>query len=122
MFSSLLFPVQVMAQQARAGKRYLRAFVSGFFVAVPVTVTVLDRFACVARVEGASMQVSPDDANTAHLCFSSAGRVAECLDNKELQLPAGKCLKEKKVVFYLQGKRYFSVCCSKLRLFLQFCC
>uniref|UniRef100_A0A672YDU1 Mitochondrial inner membrane protease subunit 2 n=1 Tax=Sphaeramia orbicularis TaxID=375764 RepID=A0A672YDU1_9TELE len=39
-----------------AGKRYLRAFVSGFFVAVPVTVTVLDRFAYVARVEGASMQ------------------------------------------------------------------
>lgn len=58
MFSLLLFPVQVMAQQARAGKRYLRAFVSGFFVAVPVTVTVLDRLACVARVEGASMQVS----------------------------------------------------------------
>lgn len=47
-----------MAQQAGAGRRYLRAFVSGFFVAVPVTVTVLDRVACVARVEGASMQVS----------------------------------------------------------------
>lgn len=47
-----------MAQQAGAGRRYLRAFVSGFFVAVPVTVTVLDRLACVARVEGASMQVS----------------------------------------------------------------
>lgn len=46
-----------MAQQATAGRRYLRAFVSGFFVAVPVTVTVLDRFAYVARVEGASMQV-----------------------------------------------------------------
>ncbi|XP_039989047.1 mitochondrial inner membrane protease subunit 2 isoform X2 [Xiphias gladius] len=45
-----------MAQQAMAGRRYLRAFVSGFFVAVPVTVTVLDRFAYVARVEGASMQ------------------------------------------------------------------
>ncbi|XP_030588125.1 mitochondrial inner membrane protease subunit 2 [Archocentrus centrarchus] len=45
-----------MAQQATAGRRYLRAFVSGFFVAVPVTVTVLDRFAYVARVEGASMQ------------------------------------------------------------------
>uniref|UniRef100_A0A4W6FDV8 Inner mitochondrial membrane peptidase subunit 2 n=1 Tax=Lates calcarifer TaxID=8187 RepID=A0A4W6FDV8_LATCA len=45
-----------MAQQASAGRRYLRAFVSGFFVAVPVTVTVLDRFAYVARVEGASMQ------------------------------------------------------------------
>lgn len=47
-----------MAQQAGVGRRYLRAFVSGFFVAVPVTVTVLDRVACVARVEGASMQVS----------------------------------------------------------------
>lgn len=54
----LLFLVQAMAQQAGAGRRYLRAFVSGFFVAVPVTVTVLDRVACVARVEGASMQVS----------------------------------------------------------------
>ncbi|XP_029490684.2 mitochondrial inner membrane protease subunit 2 isoform X2 [Oncorhynchus nerka] len=48
----------VMAQQAGAGRRYIRAFVSGFFVAVPVTVTVLDRFAYVARVEGASMQPS----------------------------------------------------------------
>ncbi|KAM9502617.1 mitochondrial inner membrane protease subunit 2-like isoform 1-T2 [Salvelinus alpinus] len=47
-----------MAQQAGAGRRYIRAFVSGFFVAVPVTVTVLDRFAYVARVEGASMQPS----------------------------------------------------------------
>ncbi|XP_068170127.1 mitochondrial inner membrane protease subunit 2 isoform X2 [Antennarius striatus] len=45
-----------MAQRMRSSKRYLRAFVSGFFVAVPVTVTFLDRFACVARVEGASMQ------------------------------------------------------------------
>ncbi|XP_008286036.1 mitochondrial inner membrane protease subunit 2 [Stegastes partitus] len=45
-----------MAQHATAGRRYLRAFVSGFFVAVPVTVTVLDRCAYVARVEGASMQ------------------------------------------------------------------
>ena len=44
-----------MAQQA--GRRYLRAFVGGFFVAVPVTVTVLDRVAYVARVEGTSMQV-----------------------------------------------------------------
>ncbi|KAM7397252.1 hypothetical protein PAMP_020238 [Pampus punctatissimus] len=52
----------VMAHQATAGRRYLRAFVSGFFVAVPVTVTVLDRFAYVARVEGASMQpfLNPD--------------------------------------------------------------
>ncbi|XP_029490683.2 mitochondrial inner membrane protease subunit 2 isoform X1 [Oncorhynchus nerka] len=55
----LLFSVaDVMAQQAGAGRRYIRAFVSGFFVAVPVTVTVLDRFAYVARVEGASMQPS----------------------------------------------------------------
>lgn len=46
-----------MAQQATAGRRCLRAFVSGFFVAVPVTVTFLDRFAYVARVEGSSMQV-----------------------------------------------------------------
>ncbi|CAJ1055873.1 mitochondrial inner membrane protease subunit 2 isoform X2 [Xyrichtys novacula] len=45
-----------MAQQASRGRHYLRAFVSGFFVAVPVTVTVLDRIAYVARVEGASMQ------------------------------------------------------------------
>ncbi|TKS73807.1 Mitochondrial inner membrane protease subunit 2 [Collichthys lucidus] len=51
-----------MAQQASAGRRYLRAFVSGFFVAVPVTVTVLDRFAYVARVEGASMQDELDEA------------------------------------------------------------
>lgn len=47
-----------MAQQARTGRRYLRAFVSGFFIAVPVTLTVFDRVACVARVEGVSMQVS----------------------------------------------------------------
>ncbi|XP_033934837.1 LOW QUALITY PROTEIN: mitochondrial inner membrane protease subunit 2 [Pseudochaenichthys georgianus] len=45
-----------MAQQA--GRRYMRAFFSGFFVAVPVTVTALDRLAYVARVEGASMQPS----------------------------------------------------------------
>lgn len=48
---------QVMAQKAGLGRRYIRAFVSGFFVAVPVTVTVLDRLAYVARVDGASMQV-----------------------------------------------------------------
>lgn len=46
-----------MAQQVRPGRRYLRAFVSGFFIAVPVSLTVFDRIACVARVEGASMQV-----------------------------------------------------------------
>ncbi|XP_066505927.1 mitochondrial inner membrane protease subunit 2 isoform X1 [Hoplias malabaricus] len=47
-----------MAQTAGLGRRYIRAFVSGFFVAVPVTVTVLDRLAYVARVDGASMQPS----------------------------------------------------------------
>ncbi|XP_063783360.1 mitochondrial inner membrane protease subunit 2 isoform X3 [Pseudophryne corroboree] len=47
------------------GRRYIRAFVSGFFVAVPVTVTFLDRVACIARVEGVSMQPSlnPGDYN-----------------------------------------------------------
>ncbi|XP_026991930.1 mitochondrial inner membrane protease subunit 2 isoform X2 [Tachysurus fulvidraco] len=47
-----------MAQTAGFGRKYVKAFVSGFFVAVPVTVTVLDRLAYVARVEGASMQGS----------------------------------------------------------------
>ncbi|KAF4091124.1 hypothetical protein AMELA_G00033570 [Ameiurus melas] len=47
-----------MAQTAGLGRKYFKAFVSGFFVAVPVTVTVLDRLAYVARVEGASMQPS----------------------------------------------------------------
>ncbi|XP_068132614.1 mitochondrial inner membrane protease subunit 2 isoform X4 [Hyperolius riggenbachi] len=40
------------------GRRYIRAFVSGFFVAVPVTVTFFDRVACIARVDGISMQPS----------------------------------------------------------------
>ncbi|XP_055078484.1 mitochondrial inner membrane protease subunit 2 isoform X2 [Periophthalmus magnuspinnatus] len=55
-----------MAQARTSGRRYLRAFVSGFFVAVPVTVTALDRFAYVARVEGASMQPSlnPDGSDS----------------------------------------------------------
>ncbi|XP_067855681.1 mitochondrial inner membrane protease subunit 2 isoform X2 [Heptranchias perlo] len=47
-----------MARASSFGKRYLKAFVSGFFVAVPVTVTFLDRVAYIARVEGASMQPS----------------------------------------------------------------
>ncbi|XP_074915214.1 mitochondrial inner membrane protease subunit 2 isoform X4 [Buteo buteo] len=47
-----------MAQARGLGKRYIKAFFKGFFVAVPVTVTFLDRVACVARVEGASMQPS----------------------------------------------------------------
>ncbi|XP_059672773.1 mitochondrial inner membrane protease subunit 2 isoform X2 [Gavia stellata] len=47
-----------MAQAQGLGRRYIKAFCKGFFVAVPVTVTFLDRVACVARVEGASMQPS----------------------------------------------------------------
>ncbi|XP_026880360.2 mitochondrial inner membrane protease subunit 2 isoform X1 [Electrophorus electricus] len=55
-----------MAQKAGFGRRYFRAFMSGFFVAVPVTVTVLDRLAYVARVDGSSMQPSlnPEGADT----------------------------------------------------------
>ncbi|XP_032076669.1 mitochondrial inner membrane protease subunit 2 isoform X2 [Thamnophis elegans] len=40
------------------GRKYIKAFLKGFFVAVPVTVTFLDRVACIARVEGTSMQPS----------------------------------------------------------------
>ncbi|KAJ7415529.1 Dedicator of cytokinesis protein 3 [Pitangus sulphuratus] len=47
----------IMAQAQGLGKKYIKAFLKGFFVAVPVTVTFLDRVACVARVEGASMQI-----------------------------------------------------------------
>ncbi|XP_012879520.1 PREDICTED: mitochondrial inner membrane protease subunit 2 [Dipodomys ordii] len=47
-----------MAQAHGWVKRYFKAFYKGFFVAVPVAVTFLDRVACVARVEGASMQPS----------------------------------------------------------------
>nr|XP_044991459.1 mitochondrial inner membrane protease subunit 2 isoform X2 [Jaculus jaculus] len=47
-----------MAQSPGWVRRYLKAFCKGFFVAVPVAVTFLDRVACVARVEGASMQPS----------------------------------------------------------------
>ncbi|XP_012576492.1 PREDICTED: mitochondrial inner membrane protease subunit 2 isoform X2 [Condylura cristata] len=47
-----------MAQSKGWVKRYFKAFCKGFFVAVPVAVTFLDRVACVARVEGASMQPS----------------------------------------------------------------
>uniref|UniRef100_A0A452I679 Mitochondrial inner membrane protease subunit 2 n=1 Tax=Gopherus agassizii TaxID=38772 RepID=A0A452I679_9SAUR len=49
---------EIMAQAQGFGRRYIKAFFKGFFVAVPVTVTFLDRVACVARVEGASMQPS----------------------------------------------------------------
>ncbi|XP_025147823.3 mitochondrial inner membrane protease subunit 2 isoform X9 [Bubalus bubalis] len=47
-----------MAQSQGWVRRYFKAFCKGFFVAVPVAVTFLDRVACVARVEGASMQPS----------------------------------------------------------------
>ncbi|KAH0513091.1 Mitochondrial inner membrane protease subunit 2 [Microtus ochrogaster] len=47
-----------MAQSQGWLRRYFKAFCKGFFVAVPVAVTFLDRVACVARVEGASMQPS----------------------------------------------------------------
>uniref|UniRef100_A0A5F9D0I5 Mitochondrial inner membrane protease subunit 2 n=1 Tax=Oryctolagus cuniculus TaxID=9986 RepID=A0A5F9D0I5_RABIT len=54
-------PLQIlkgMAQSHGWVKRYFKAFCKGFFVAVPVAVTFLDQVACVARVEGASMQPS----------------------------------------------------------------
>lgn len=51
-----------MAQSQGWLRRYFKAFCKGFFVAVPVAVTFLDRVACVARVEGASMQVSTSSA------------------------------------------------------------
>lgn len=53
----IFFMFPGMAQSQGWVKRYFKAFCKGFFVAVPVAVTVLDRVACVARVEGASMQV-----------------------------------------------------------------
>uniref|UniRef100_W5NG34 Peptidase S26 domain-containing protein n=1 Tax=Lepisosteus oculatus TaxID=7918 RepID=W5NG34_LEPOC len=64
-----LFPFQEMAQMGGFGRRYIKAFVSGFFIAVPVTVTVLDRLAYVARVEGASMQPSlnPEGGTTSDI-------------------------------------------------------
>lgn len=61
-FRFLLSQLHFSSFQVRMARRYLRAFVSGFFVAVPVSLTVFDRFACVARVEGASMQVSSGHA------------------------------------------------------------
>ncbi|XP_059135969.1 mitochondrial inner membrane protease subunit 2 isoform X2 [Peromyscus eremicus] len=47
-----------MAQSQGWLRRYFKALCKGFFVAVPVAVTFLDRVACVARVEGSSMQPS----------------------------------------------------------------
>ncbi|ETE61244.1 Mitochondrial inner membrane protease subunit 2, partial [Ophiophagus hannah] len=48
----------IMTQMQGFGRKYIKAFLKGFFVAVPVTVTFLDRVACIARVEGTSMQPS----------------------------------------------------------------
>lgn len=56
-FIVVFFVFLGMAQSQGWVKRYIKAFCKGFFVAVPVAVTFLDRVACVARVEGASMQV-----------------------------------------------------------------
>lgn len=56
-FLRVFFVFLGMAQSPGWVKRYFKAFCKGFFVAVPVAVTFLDRVACVARVEGASMQV-----------------------------------------------------------------
>ncbi|XP_063117439.1 mitochondrial inner membrane protease subunit 2 isoform X3 [Rattus norvegicus] len=47
-----------MAQSQGWVRRCFKAFCKGFFVAVPVAVTFLDRVVCVARVEGSSMQPS----------------------------------------------------------------
>uniref|UniRef100_A0A8C5WN51 Uncharacterized protein n=1 Tax=Laticauda laticaudata TaxID=8630 RepID=A0A8C5WN51_LATLA len=47
-----------MTQMQGFGRKYIKGFLKGFFVAVPVTVTFLDRVACIARVEGTSMQVT----------------------------------------------------------------
>ncbi|KAG8142902.1 hypothetical protein E2320_006094 [Naja naja] len=48
----------IMTKMQGFGRKYIKAFLKGFFVAVPVTVTFLDRVACIARVEGTSMQPS----------------------------------------------------------------
>lgn len=59
-----------MAQSQGWLRRYFKAFCKGFFVAVPVAVTFLDRVACVARVEGASMQVKTNSALFCKACAS----------------------------------------------------
>uniref|UniRef100_A0A3B3SGP3 Mitochondrial inner membrane protease subunit n=1 Tax=Paramormyrops kingsleyae TaxID=1676925 RepID=A0A3B3SGP3_9TELE len=70
---------QGMAQSSAFGRRCARAFVSGFFVAVPVTVTVLDRLAYIARVEGASMQPSlnPEGQTTSDVVLLSRWSVRD---------------------------------------------
>lgn len=65
-----------MAPAQGWARRYFKAFCKGFFVAVPVAVTFLDRVACVARVEGASMQVTvntPSPSQLTRHSFSSTG-------------------------------------------------
>lgn len=47
---------------AASRTKCIKSFVSGFMVAVPVTVTFLDRVGCIARVEGSSMQPSLNPA------------------------------------------------------------
>lgn len=61
-FALVFFVFAGMAQSQGWVRRYAKAFCKGFFVAVPVAVTFLDRVACVARVEGASMQVKTNVA------------------------------------------------------------
>ncbi|CAB1431520.1 unnamed protein product [Pleuronectes platessa] len=83
----VLLPHGVMAQQATARWRYVRAFVSGLFVAVPVTVTVLDRLAYVARVEGASMQVRHDHNVHLHQSELSASALCEVNEMNGSEIP-----------------------------------
>lgn len=58
----VFFVILGMAQTQGWVRKYFKAFCKGFFVAVPVAVTFLDRVACVARVEGASMQVTRNES------------------------------------------------------------
>ncbi|KAI4895152.1 hypothetical protein NFI96_027349 [Prochilodus magdalenae] len=104
-----------MAQTAGLGRRYIRAFVSGFFVAVPVTVTVLDRLAYVARVDGASMQHPnyPDSLGTAVLInstgekqqLSAVGLWTVMAKTKELTKDLRLCI----VAAHKSGKGYKAI-------------
>lgn len=92
-FILVFFVFAGMAQSQGWVKRYVKAFCKGFFVAVPVAVTFLDRVACVARVEGASMQVTVHMTSfllrTLH-CFSGT-RDGLCL--RQFWAGNGKVLK-----------------------------
>lgn len=68
-FLPVVFVSLGMAQSQGWLRRYFKALCKGFFVAMPVAVTFLDRVACVARVEGSSMQVN---ANSALFCEARA--------------------------------------------------